>query len=98
MQVGVLAEELDLDGVSTLVLLPSDVKGLVNVSNEVDEESDGGREGRIARIGPEGERQLLGLDSVVLDGANDAELVGAIGGRVREVRRALGHVDVVQGT
>lgn len=96
VEVGVLAEESALDLVTSEVILPSDVEGLMDITNEVDEESDGRGERRVSIVRPDGKGELLGLGGVVLDGTYYAELVGAISGGIREVSRSTRHVDVVK--
>jgi len=90
VQVGLLTEEFDVDGVASEIVSVADVKGLVNVTDEVDEEDQGARLdslSEVARLRVAGfVLQDLG---VVLDGsddaASDAVFHGEVGGILRKV-------------
>ena len=78
VELGLLSEPRAVDRVSSTVARPSNVKRLVNISGEVDEEGDGRglRSGSVVR--PLNRRKFLGLDGEVLDRSNHATLVRAI--------------------
>lgn len=89
------SEEGAVDSVTSEIFGPSYVKRLVNITSEVDEESDGRRLGIGSIIRPRSVRKLLGEQGIVLNSSNNANLVEAVAIIILEVSRASRHVDVV---